>query len=74
MEKTAAVLFKGDEVLLDNFVIRLNKEIRDSGLFLIYVTTARPPTRLKVLHEENIQHKTIGDSPLRINGQSGDGK
>ena len=53
MEKIYAILFKGDEVIGDNFLIGLNKQLRDDGLFLIYQTTVRPPKKLKIVEAEN---------------------
>ena len=51
MEKLYAFVLKGEEVIGDDFLLGLTKEVRERGLFVVYQTTARPPIRLKVVHE-----------------------
>jgi len=53
MEKLYAIIFKGEEVVGDNFLIGLSKQLRNDGLFLVYQTSARPPIKLKVISQEN---------------------
>lgn len=54
-EKIYGLLFKGEEVVGDNFLINFAKELRDNGLFLVYQTTRHTPCRLKIVDAEEVK-------------------